>query len=205
MPFGSCCSRTSAPPCGFDRPLKGSPGRTGAIEPARLCGVIVKVVQGQIVSRLCRNTSQISLRSSSCCRTNILPLDSSRAFLAVGRHPSRFLDRSLTVSPVDRRLGIRFRHLILHVATASVLVAAIFVLLNSGRSDSLSKATAYVGLFYLAVTLVIGPLNVLRGAANPLSTYLRRDFGIIAGVLSLLHTFVGLQVHMSGDFIQYFF
>jgi len=111
----------------------------------------------------------------------------------------------MTVAPVDRRLGIRFRHLILHVATASVLVAAISVLLNSGRSDSLSKATAYVGLFYLAVTLVIGPLNVLRGAANPLSTYLRRDFGIIAGVLSLLHTFVGLQVHMSGDFIQYFF
>jgi sulfoxide reductase heme-binding subunit YedZ len=52
---------------------------------------------------------------------------------------------------------------------------------------------------------MIGPLNVLRGAPNPLSTYLRRDFGIIAGVLSLVHTFVGLQVHMRGDFIQYFF
>jgi sulfoxide reductase heme-binding subunit YedZ len=106
---------------------------------------------------------------------------------------------------VDRRLGTRFHRQILLAATASALVASIFVLLDANRSDRLSKATAYVGLFYLALTLIIGPLNVLRGAPNPLSTYLRRDFGIIAGVLSLVHTFVGLQVHMRGDFIQYFF
>jgi sulfoxide reductase heme-binding subunit YedZ len=111
----------------------------------------------------------------------------------------------MTVATVDRRLGTRFRRQILLAATASALVASIFVLLDPHQSDRLSKATAYVGLFYLAVTLIIGPLNVLRRAPNPLSTYLRRDFGIIAGVLSLVHTFVGLQVHMRGDFIQYFF
>src|SRR5579864_3965703 len=105
---------------------------------------------------------------------------------------------------VDRRLGTRLHLQILLAATASVLVASIFVLLDPRGSDRLSKATAYAGFFYLAVTLVIGPLNVLRGVPNPLSTYLRRDFGIIAGILALVHTFVGLQVHMRGDFIQYF-
>jgi sulfoxide reductase heme-binding subunit YedZ len=109
------------------------------------------------------------------------------------------------VATVDRRFGTRVPRQILLAAIASALVALIFVLLNPGRSDRLSKATAYVGLFYLAVTLIIGPLNVLRGAPNPLSTFLRRDFGIIAGVLALVHTFLGLHVHMRGDFIQYFF
>jgi methionine sulfoxide reductase heme-binding subunit len=111
----------------------------------------------------------------------------------------------MVVTPVDRRSGTRFHRQILLAATASALVASIFVLLDPDRPDRLSKATAYAGLFYLAVTLIIGPLNILRGAPNPLSTYLRRDFGIMAGVLSLVHTFVGLQVHMRGDFIQYFF
>ena len=106
---------------------------------------------------------------------------------------------------VDRRLGTRFHVQILLAATASAVAASIFVLLDPRGSDRLSKATAYAALFYLAVTLVIGPLNVLRGVPNPLSTYLRRDFGIIAGILALVHTFVGLQVHMRGDFIQYFF
>jgi sulfoxide reductase heme-binding subunit YedZ len=111
----------------------------------------------------------------------------------------------MTVATTDRRLGSRFSRQILLAAAASALTASIFVLLDPQGSDRLSKATAYVGLLYLALTLIIGPLNVLRRAPNPLSTYLRRDFGIIAALLSLLHTFVGLQIHMRGDFIQYFF
>jgi methionine sulfoxide reductase heme-binding subunit len=114
-------------------------------------------------------------------------------------------DECITVQTVDRLLWTRFPRQILLAAIASGLVALIVALLDPGQSDRLSKATAYVGILYIAVTLVIGPLNVLRGAPNPLSTYLRRDFGIIAGVLSLFHMFVGLQVHMRGDFIQYFF
>jgi sulfoxide reductase heme-binding subunit YedZ len=46
---------------------------------------------------------------------------------------------------------------------------------------------------------------VLRGAPNPVSTYLRRDIGIVAGVLALAHTLIGLLVHFRGDPIQYFF
>jgi sulfoxide reductase heme-binding subunit YedZ len=111
----------------------------------------------------------------------------------------------MTVANVEPRPRTRLGRQVLIAAIASALVASTFVLLDPDRSDRLSKATAYVGLLYLAATLIIGPLNVLRGAPNPLSTYVRRDFGIIAGVLALVHTVVGLQVHMRGDFIQYFF
>src|SRR5262249_34897251 len=62
----------------------------------------------------------------------------------------------------------------------------------------------YVGVIFLAAALIIGPLNTLRGVSNPQSSYLRRDIGIIAGIFAIAHTVVGLQVHMAGDFVQYF-
>jgi hypothetical protein len=78
-------------------------------------------------------------------------------------------------------------------------------LIESGYFWRLSMATAYAGLLYLAAALIIGPINVLRGAPNPLSINLRRDIGIVAGILALVHTIVGLFVHLRGDPIQYFF
>jgi sulfoxide reductase heme-binding subunit YedZ len=45
----------------------------------------------------------------------------------------------------------------------------------------------------------------MRGEANPPSSYLRRDVGIMAGTLAILHVVLGLQVHMGGDFVRYFF
>jgi sulfoxide reductase heme-binding subunit YedZ len=94
------------------------------------------------------------------------------------------------------------------VLAAIALVATLtFLLLLSGPDIiwRLSMATAYAGLLYLAAALIIGPINVLRGAPNPLSINLRRDIGIVAGVLALAHTIVGLFVHLRGDPIQYFF
>lgn len=71
-------------------------------------------------------------------------------------------------------------------------------------SFAASLATAYVGLALLAVTLLLGPFNVLLGRANPLSTHLRRDLGIWAGVFSLAHVVIGLRRHMSGRWWLYF-
>jgi sulfoxide reductase heme-binding subunit YedZ len=68
----------------------------------------------------------------------------------------------------------------------------------------LSMATAYVGLALLAVTLVIGPWNVLRGAPNPVSTNVRRDVAIWAGIVSLTHLVIGLLVHLRGSMWKYF-
>jgi methionine sulfoxide reductase heme-binding subunit len=62
----------------------------------------------------------------------------------------------------------------------------------------LSFCTAYPALILLAVTLLIGPWNVLRRRGNPVSSDLRRDMGIWAGVLGISHTIVGQCVHLRG-------
>jgi sulfoxide reductase heme-binding subunit YedZ len=69
----------------------------------------------------------------------------------------------------------------------------------------LSMATAYASLVFLAVSLWLGPLNVLRQRPNPVSFDLRRDMGIWTGVLAILHTSIGLTVHLRGRMWMYFF
>ena len=62
----------------------------------------------------------------------------------------------------------------------------------------LSFSTAYPALFLLLATLAIGPLNVLTRRRNPVSSDLRRDVGIWAGILSIFHSVVGQNVHLRG-------
>lgn len=69
----------------------------------------------------------------------------------------------------------------------------------------LSMATAYAGLIFLAASLWLGPWNVLRRRPNPVSFDLRRDIGIWAGVLAIVHTAIGLTVHLRGRMWMYFF
>jgi sulfoxide reductase heme-binding subunit YedZ len=90
------------------------------------------------------------------------------------------------------------------VSSVIVTIGLIFVVPGS-RLGRVSMATAYVGLALLAWTLFTGPLNVLRRRANPVSTDFRRDVGIWAGILSVVHVVVGLQVHMGGNIWKYFF
>jgi methionine sulfoxide reductase heme-binding subunit len=106
----------------------------------------------------------------------------------------------------DHAPSSRSRRLLLLAATAAAVVL-VFFLLTPGQpvTQQLSKATAYAALLFLAAAIIVGPLRVLRGESNPLSTYFRRDIGIVAGILALAHTIIGLQVHLKGDFGQYFF
>lgn len=67
-----------------------------------------------------------------------------------------------------------------------------------------SMATAYVGLALLAVTLLLGPWNVLRARPNPVSTHLRRDVGIWAAGVAFLHVAVGIQRHFTGHPLSWF-
>src|SRR2546423_14028785 len=62
----------------------------------------------------------------------------------------------------------------------------------------LSMASAYAGLIFLAASLSLGPWNVLRRLPNPISSDFRRDVGIWTGILALLHTAIGLSVHLRG-------
>jgi methionine sulfoxide reductase heme-binding subunit len=59
----------------------------------------------------------------------------------------------------------------------------------------LTFASGYVALGLLALTLLIGPTNLLLGRRVPVSNYLTRDMGTWAAFFSALHTIVGLQVH----------
>lgn len=88
----------------------------------------------------------------------------------------------------------------------SALVALLYVAIPS--SDvvfRLSMGTGYAGLGLLAGTMLLGPLNVLRNRPNPVSTDLRRDVGIWAALVSIIHTVVGWQVHFRGQAWKYFF
>lgn len=96
------------------------------------------------------------------------------------------------------------RHLVLALTSVGVGAAVYLLVQPAGMIFGLSMATAYAGLLLLAISLLLGPWNVLRTRPNPASTDLRRDVGIWAGILSLAHVFFGLQVHMRGRFWTYF-
>jgi len=61
-----------------------------------------------------------------------------------------------------------------------------------------SFATAYPALALMVATLLVGPWNLLRRRPNPVSSDLRRDLGIWAGILGVLHAAVGQFVHLRG-------
>lgn len=96
------------------------------------------------------------------------------------------------------------RHLLFALASC-VLVTAFLQFLHPQRPlYQISMATGYGSLFLMALSLMIGPWNVLRHRANPVSGYLRRDIGIWAGILAVAHVIAGLQVHADGKFWLYF-
>jgi hypothetical protein len=71
----------------------------------------------------------------------------------------------------------------------------------------LTVATGYVATVLLGLTLLIGPANLLLRRRNPVSSYLRRDVGTWAVVLSAVHVVFGFQVDGSlrvGDMLSYF-
>lgn len=96
------------------------------------------------------------------------------------------------------------RHIVLAIFSVLLTVVFFYVLPSKNPVFKTSMATAYGGLFLMSLTLVIGPWNIVFGKPNPVSSYLRRDIGIWAGILAVVHTIVGLQVHMGGRFWLYF-
>jgi len=105
------------------------------------------------------------------------------------------------MSPLPRQgLGRRFlvHHLPLLLASA-LSVSALYV--TRPYRDVWARAsfaTAYPALVLLAISLLIGPWNVLRKRGNPVSIDLRRDIGIWAGMLSVVHSVIGQNVHLRG-------
>jgi sulfoxide reductase heme-binding subunit YedZ len=96
------------------------------------------------------------------------------------------------------------RHVVLAVASLVALVAAYTIVSSDNRVFRVSMATAYVALALIAITFSFGPIAALRGRRYPVSTDLRRDFGIWGGIVALAHVIVGLQVHLRGRIVEYF-
>lgn len=97
------------------------------------------------------------------------------------------------------------RHLALAACAFAAAWLAYLAVPGHDTRHRLSMGTAYSALALLVVCLCLGPWRVLRRRANPISFDLRRDVGIWAGIFALLHTGIGLTVHLRGRMWMYFF
>jgi len=97
------------------------------------------------------------------------------------------------------------RHCLLAMSAVVLTAAAYLATPPPDFRHRFSMATAYASLAFFVVSLWLGPWNVLRRRPNPVSFDLRRDIGIWAAVLALVHTVVGLTVHLRGRMWMYFF
>jgi methionine sulfoxide reductase heme-binding subunit len=95
-------------------------------------------------------------------------------------------------------------HILLGIGSAGITVLFMRLFPQRGFVSRLSIGTAYAALFLLTITLILGPLKVVRKKGIPVSYDLRRDFGIWAGIAALFHTAVGLNVHLRGRMWLYF-
>lgn len=86
------------------------------------------------------------------------------------------------------------------LGTAAVSLA----LPGRAQVQRLSLAAAWVSLAFLATTLLLGPIRVLRGRHAPAHLVRRRELGIWAAVTALIHAALGLQVHLDGRVRAYF-
>jgi methionine sulfoxide reductase heme-binding subunit len=73
---------------------------------------------------------------------------------------------------------------------------------DRGRSyltQRLTVATGYIATGLLALTLLIGPANLLLRRRSPISSYLRRDAGMWTAAFSGIHVVFGSVLHSGGQ------
>lgn len=63
----------------------------------------------------------------------------------------------------------------------------------------------YICVVFLCISLLIGPLNLLRKRFNPVNINLRRDTGIWAGITGCLHVLFALLERNRGGILSFFF
>lgn len=89
-----------------------------------------------------------------------------------------------------------------------VLIAGLILYFKWPNRDIITyitDVTGYLSIVGIAISLIIGSVNLLLNYKNPISTYFRRDLGITAGTLAVIHSITGLFVHLRGKNWQYFF
>ena len=106
-------------------------------------------------------------------------------------------------------LSTRFKtrakdHAILLIVTGVLLLTFIVLIPGDDVKYLWSMGIGYVSIILLAITLLIGPLNIYSKKVNPVSSDLRRDAGIWCGLMSLAHIVIGIQVHMGNIWLYFF-
>lgn len=113
------------------------------------------------------------------------------------------LHATLTQS-ISRRLKRTLRHFLLALAGLVISFVGALTVTEKWDVQAISLGTAYASLIYVALSLSLGPMNVIRSRPLPVSYMLRRDVGIWAGIFALVHVIAGLNVHLGGKFWLYF-
>ncbi|MCP3999333.1 MAG: hypothetical protein GY727_00250 [Gammaproteobacteria bacterium] len=96
------------------------------------------------------------------------------------------------------------RMILMLVATLMVLAAGVLILSQPNLLERISITSAWLCMFYMTVALLIGPLRRARGEVVPANIYIRRDVGIWAALLGLLHFYTGNVVAMNEVYIDTF-
>ncbi|HEY0754522.1 MAG TPA: ferric reductase-like transmembrane domain-containing protein [Ktedonobacteraceae bacterium] len=103
----------------------------------------------------------------------------------------------------------RWSRQLTHLGLAS-LVSVLYLLISSffppdKQGNVLLIALGYLSLLLVGVTLLIGPLNLLRQRRNPVNIDLRRDIGIWAGLTGCWHAFLALRGSLNYQRILLYF
>ena len=105
--------------------------------------------------------------------------------------------------------GFGLQRTLTHVALAALTIGGIY----AGTLYWQGAGLIYVGtigfgylcVLFLCVTLLLGPLNLLRKRINPVNIDLRRDTGIWAGITGCLHVVFAVIRDSRGNILSFFF
>jgi DMSO/TMAO reductase YedYZ heme-binding membrane subunit len=106
-----------------------------------------------------------------------------------------------------KRLGPRraMTHLLLGGMTIALFLLIAILIPTDKQGRFLVVALGYFSLLLIFVTLLIGPLNLLRLRRNPVNIDLRRDIGIWAGITGSLHVLLVFRgTVLNGQILLYF-
>ncbi|MDP4680421.1 MAG: hypothetical protein NWS46_08655, partial [Cyclobacteriaceae bacterium] len=92
---------------------------------------------------------------------------------------------------MNDNISIRFRVHYLPMLVVSIIFCLIFYVLWESTLPIIPFITytsGYLSIILLAVSLLLGPINLILKLKNPISTYIRRDLGIVGGILGVIHS-----------------
>jgi sulfoxide reductase heme-binding subunit YedZ len=107
----------------------------------------------------------------------------------------------------NNSIAVRMKIHYLPMLIGSIIFSLIFYKLWKPTLPTIpfiTYASGYLSIFLLAISLLLGPINLILNLRNPLSTYIRRDIGIFGGILGVVHSVVGLFMHFTGRPWLYF-